>query len=241
MTDLYGGKILRVDLTRGEVATVPTERYAPKFIGGRGFNARLLYEAVDASTDPLGPENIVGLSAGPLSGTLYPGCSRTDVMCKSPVTGYIGNASMGGDWSAELKHAGWDAVVLEGKAAKPVYVAIRNDRVEIRDAGELWGKQNYVVQDLIRSELGSPDAKIVSIGPAGENQVVYSTIHCNVGNAAARTGTGAVMGSKNCKAIACAARRGSRSPTPRRSWRRAWRLTRRSATPSTTRRSTPSA
>ena len=83
MTDLYGGKILRVDLTRGEVATVPTERYAPRFIGGRGFNARLLYEAVDASSDPLGPENIVGLSAGPLSGTLYPGCSRTDVMCKS--------------------------------------------------------------------------------------------------------------------------------------------------------------
>lgn len=202
MTYLYGGKILRVDLTRREVRSVPTEQYAEKYIGGRGLNARLLYESVDASTDPLGPENIVSLAAGPLSGTLYPGSSRTDVMCKSPVTGLIGNGSMGGDWSAELKQAGWDAVVLEGRADQPVYVWIRNERVEIRDAAGLWGKPNYETQDMIRAELDSPDAKIVSVGPAGENQVVYATVHCNVGNAAARTGMGAVMGSKNCKAVA---------------------------------------
>lgn len=215
MTYLYGGKILRVDLTKREARIVPTEKYAPTFIGGRGFNAAILYEAVDATTEPLGPDNIVALSAGPLSGTLYPGCSRTDVMCKSPVTGYIGNASMGGDWSAELKQAGWDAVVVEGKADTPVYISIRNEKVEIRDAGHLWGKPNYVVQDLIRAELDSPDAKIVSIGPAGENQVVYATIHCNVGNAAARTGTGAVMGSKNCKAIAVRGTRGVKVADPK--------------------------
>lgn len=201
MTYLYGGKILRVDLTRNEAHVVPTSRYADKHIGGRGINARMLYESVDRSTEPLGPDNIVCLGAGPLSGTLFPGCSRTDVMCKSPVTGLIGNSSMGGDWAAELKHAGWDHVVLEGRADHPVYIYIRNDRVEIRDAGGIWGETTYHTQDLIREELDSPDAKVVSIGPAGENQCTFATIHSSVGNAAARTGNGAVLGSKNCKAL----------------------------------------
>ncbi len=201
MSYLYGGKILRVDLTSGNVQIVPTERYATKYVGARGTNARLLYEAVDGTTDPLGPENIVTFGTGPLTGTTFPGCSRTDVMCKSPVTNLIGDCSFGGDWSAELKNAGWDHVVLEGRSPHPVYVYIRNDRVEIRDARPYWGLPNYEAQAAIRADLNNPNYKIVSIGPGGENQVTFASIHSNIGNSGSRTGIGAVMGSKNCKAI----------------------------------------
>ncbi len=201
MPYLYGGTILRVDLTKGEIKTVPTDRYASKYVGARGTNARLLYEAVDASTDPLGPENIVCFGSGPLTGTTFPGCSRTDVMTKSPVTGLIGDCSFGGDWSAELKNAGWDHVVLEGKSPHPVYVYIRNDKVEIRDARPYWGLPNYEAQAKIRADLKNENYKIVSIGPAGENLVTYASVHSNIGNSGSRTGIGAVMGSKNCKAI----------------------------------------
>jgi len=201
MSYLYGGKILRVDLTKGEIKIVPTERYASKYVGARGTNARLLYEAVDAKTEPFGPENIVCFGTGPLTGTTFPGCSRTDVMTKSPVTGLIGDCSFGGDWSVELKNAGWDHVVLEGKSPHPVYLYIRNDRVEIRDARPYWGLPNYEAQAKIRSDLKNENYKIVSIGPAGENLVTYASVHSNIGNSGSRTGIGAVMGSKNCKAI----------------------------------------
>lgn len=201
MSYLYGGKILRIDLSSGQIRIVPTERYASKYFGGRGINARMLYEWVDGKTDPLGPENIACFGTGPLSGTSFPGCSRTDVMCKSPVTNLIGNASMGGDWSAELKQAGWDHIVLEGKAEHPIYINIRNDVVEFRDARELWGRTTYDAHETIREELG-PDVKIIGIGPAGENLVTFATVHSNIGNSASRTGVGAVMGSKNVKAIA---------------------------------------
>ncbi|MCL5735725.1 MAG: hypothetical protein M1274_09110 [Actinobacteria bacterium] len=201
MSYLYGGKILRVNLSRREARFVPTDRYASKYIGGRGTNARILYESVDVDTDPLGLENVVCFGTGPLSGTTFPGCSRTDVMCKSPVTNLIGNASVGGDWSAELKYAGWDHVVLEGKAEHPVYVDIHNDAVQIRDARALWGLTTYEAHEAIRNELG-PDVKIIGIGPAGERMVTFATIHSNIGNSASRTGVGAVMGSKNVKAIA---------------------------------------
>ncbi|MFA4964488.1 MAG: aldehyde ferredoxin oxidoreductase N-terminal domain-containing protein [Thermoleophilia bacterium] len=201
MANLYGGKILFADLTHNVVRVVPTAHYAPLYIGGRGINARLLYENVDAQTDPLGPENVLLFGTGPLSGTLFPGSSRTDVMCKSPVTGFIGDANMGGNWSAELKHAGWDHVVLQGKAAQPVYLYIRNDKVEIRDARHLWGLDNYAAHRCIREELGS-EVKVVGIGPAGENQVTYANVFSSLANPASRTGNGAVMGSKNVKAIA---------------------------------------
>jgi aldehyde:ferredoxin oxidoreductase len=202
MSNLYGGKILFADLTHKTVKVVPTERYAPLYVGGRGTNARILYENVDALTDPLGPENILLLGTGPLSGTLFPGCSRTDVMCKSPVTGFIGNANMGGNWSAELKYAGWDHVVLQGKADNPVYIYIRNDRVEIKDARHLWGLDNYEAHRQIKEELGNAEVKVVGIGPAGENQVTYANVFSSLANSASRTGNGAVMGSKNVKAIA---------------------------------------
>jgi aldehyde:ferredoxin oxidoreductase len=214
MSNLYGGKILFVDLTHGEVHVVPTERYAGAYVGGRGTNARILYESVDASTDPLGPKNVLLLGTGPLSGTLFPGSSRTDVMCKSPVTGFIGDANMGGNWSTELKQAGWDHVVLQGKADHPVYVSIRNDRVEIRDARHLWGTDNYEAHRLIKEELANPEVKVVGIGPAGENQVTYANVFSSLANSASRTGNGAVMGSKNCKAIAVRGTQGVQVANP---------------------------
>lgn len=214
MPYLYGGKILRVDLTHGEIRTVPTELYASMYVGGRGTNARMLYEAVDAETDPLGPQNIVCFGAGPLTGTTFPGCSRTDVMTKSPVTGFIGDCSFGGDFSAELKHAGWDAVVLEGRAPHPVYVYIRNDTVEIRDARPYWGMATYDAAAAIRRDLQNRNFKIVSIGPGGENQVSFASITCNIGNSGSRTGIGAVVGSKNCKAIVVRGTKGIKVADP---------------------------
>lgn len=205
---LYGGSILFVDLTQMTVDVVPTARYAAKYTGGRGINARILYESVDASTDPLGPDNVICFGTGPLSGTAFPGSSRTDVMCKSPVTGLIGDASMGGEWSAELKNAGWDHVVLRGKAEHPVYVSILNDRVEIRDARAIWGATTYRAEERIRADLGNPEVKIVCIGPAGENLVTFANVQSDLGHSGSRTGNGAVMGSKNVKAIAVRGTRG---------------------------------
>ena len=214
MSYLYGGKILHVDLTHQEVEVVPTERYADLYVGGRGIDARLLFECVGPSTDPLGPENVVCFGAGPLSGTLFPGSSRTDVMCKSPVTGFVGNANMGGNWAAQLKQAGWDHVVLHGRAVHPVYIYIRNDKVEIRDARHLWGANTYDTQSMIESELENPEVSTVCIGPAGENLVTYANVHTNVGNSGSRTGNGAVMGSKNVKAIAVRGTQGVKVADP---------------------------
>jgi aldehyde:ferredoxin oxidoreductase len=202
MSYLYGGKILWIDLTSGSVTTQSTQDYAGLYIGGRGISARIMYENVGAATDPLGPENVIAFGTGPLSGTLFPGCSRTDVMSKSPVTNLLGNANIGGDWAAELKYAGYDHVVLTGRAERPVYVSIRNEKVELRDAAGLWGRTTYDTHRAIHEELDDPEVKVLCIGPAGENQVTFATVHSNVGNAAARTGMGAVLGSKNVKALA---------------------------------------
>jgi len=201
MTYLYAGAILWIDLTTGTTSIRSTLDYAEKFIGGRGINARIMYDTIGPDTDPLGPDNVIVFGTGPLSGTAYPGCSRADVMSKSPVTGLLGDANIGGDWAAELKYAGYDHVVLTGRSEHPVYLRIRNDLVELRDAGELWGQTTYETRRLIQEELDDPEAKVLSIGPAGENLVSFATIHGSVGNAAARTGMGAVLGSKNVKAL----------------------------------------
>lgn len=201
MPYLYGGRILRVDLTTHQVRAVSTERYASRYVGGRALNAALIYEAIDGATDPLGPENVLCFGTGPLTGTTFPGSSRVEVMCKSPVSGYLGHANMGGDWPAELKNAGWDAVVLEGRSATPVYVLIRNDEVEIRDARPYWGMTTYATQAAIRNDLNNENYKVAAIGPAGENQVTFAAVNSGISNSASRTGVGAVMGSKNCKAI----------------------------------------
>ena len=200
MSYMYGGTILRVDLSEGKISREPTAPYAADFLGGRGINIKLLYDETPAGTDPLDPASLLAFGAGPLCGTQVPG-GRVEVTAKSPETGLLGTSNFGGSFGPELKYAGYDNIVITGKADKPVYLWIYNDEVEIRDASHLWGKDTYQTQDIIRSELG-PDFKIACIGPAGENLVHFATIQHELRHGAGRTGMGAVTGSKNLKAIA---------------------------------------
>lgn len=202
MGNLYGGSLLRVNLSSGEIRKTPTANYADLWLGARGINSRILYEETNGNTDPLGPENVILFSIGPLTGTMVPGSGRVEIAAKSPVSGFQGMSNMGGYWGPELKYAGYDSVVVKGKAEKPVYISIYNDKVDIRDASHLAGKDTYETQDIIREELGDPEVEVVCIGPAGENLIAYASVHNRLGNAAGRTGMGTVMGSKNLKAIA---------------------------------------
>jgi aldehyde:ferredoxin oxidoreductase len=201
MGRLRAGRILRVDLTEGKVETEPVADYE-KFLGGKGINLKLLFDGVSAGTDPFDPENLLLFGAGPLVATPFPGASRVDVMCKSPVSGALGDAGMGGYLGAELKFAGYDNLAISGKAEKPSYLYIRDDKVEIKDASAIWGRDTYETPGLVREDTGDHAAQVVCIGPAGERLVIYSSIMSGTGNSAARTGVGAVMGSKNLKAIA---------------------------------------
>lgn len=205
---LRGGEILRVDLTTGKVSKEPTAPYGERVMGSRGINTLLLYEKVGPEVRPLEPGNHLIFGAGPLTGTLFPGSCRTDVLAKSPVTGAIGNASIGGYWGPELKFAGYDHLVVEGRADRPVYLYIHDETVEIREAEGLWGKDCFETPGAVRGAIGDRRAQVVCIGPAGERQVLYSTINTAMGNVAARTGLGTVMGSKNLKAIAVRGSRG---------------------------------
>ena len=216
MGNLYGGSLLRVDLSTGEIKKTPTRRYSDLWLGGRGFNTRILYEETDNKTDPLGPDNVILFSVGPFTGTMVPGSGRVEIAAKSPVTGIQGMSNMGGYWGPELKYAGYDSVIVKGAADKPVYISIYNDTVEIRDAAHLSGKDTYQTQDAIRDELGDPEVEVACIGPAGENRIAYASIHTRLGNAAGRTGMGTVMGSKNLKAIAVRGTKGVTLADPER-------------------------
>lgn len=200
--NLYGGHILRVDLTEGRISKEPTADYLDRYLGGKGINAKILFDEVEPQTGPFEPGNRLLFSASPLVGTCFPGACRVDVMARSPVTGALGDSGMGGYFGAALKFAGYDHIVVQGLAEKPVYLAIEDDRVEIRDASVLWGKDTYDTPEMIRNELNNPKMEVISIGPAGEKMVVFASIQSPSGNAAARTGMGAVMGSKRLKAIA---------------------------------------
>ncbi|MDO8671539.1 MAG: aldehyde ferredoxin oxidoreductase N-terminal domain-containing protein [Dehalococcoidia bacterium] len=215
MANLYAGRILRVNLTDGRVSTESTAPYAERFIGGKGINAKLLFDGVEPETRPFDPDNLLVFGVGALVGTPFPGASRVDVMAKSPVTGAFGDSGMGGYLGAELKFAGYDNIVIDGKADRPVYLSIMDDRVEIRDAISMWGHDTYETPAMVRQELRDQSAKVVCIGPAGENLVVYASILSGTGNAAARTGMGAVMGSKNLKAIAVRGTKGIGVARPR--------------------------
>ncbi|MFC1912583.1 aldehyde ferredoxin oxidoreductase family protein [Chloroflexota bacterium] len=199
MSYMYGGNILRVDLSKGKISREPTAPYAADFLGGRGINIKILYDEVPPEVAPLDPANRLIFGVGPLCGTPVP-ASRVEVTAKSPETGFLGASNFGGFFGPELKYAGYDNIVITGKSDKPVYLWIYNDEVEIRDAGHLWGKDTYQTQDIIRSELG-PDFKIACIGQAGENLVHFATIQAELKHGSGRTGMGAVMGSKNLKAI----------------------------------------
>jgi aldehyde:ferredoxin oxidoreductase len=201
---MYGwvGNILKVDLTAGDITTEPTEPYVDQFLGGRGLGVRLIYDNYKAGTDAFDPSNPLIFNTGPLSGTALPGTGRVDVTALSPMSQLRAKSNFGAYWGPELKFCGFDHLMVTGKAEKPCYLWINDGRVEIRDAAHLWGRDTFETQKLIQQELGDPEVKVVCIGPAGEKLVRFACLLTETGDAAGRTGMGAVMGSKNLKAIA---------------------------------------
>lgn len=197
----YGGSILRVNLTNGQFTRFPTPpELARDFIGGRGFGAYLLFKEVPNFADPLGSENKLILSSGPLSGLLIPGAGKMDFTTKSPLTGGYASSSLGGMLTAELKYAGIDSIILEGISPNPVYLFIDNDLVELRDASEYWGKGTISVEKALKDKFGD-EYQVAVIGPGGENLVAFASINHDYGRQAGRGGVGTVMGSKKLKAI----------------------------------------
>ena len=198
----YAGKFLYVNLSDQSIQTKPLERdFALKYIGGRGFSARILYEGLRAGVDPLSPDNILVFATGPLNGTPLPSASRLIVAAKSPMTGGIGDASSGGYWAPELKYAGFDAIVVRGRSPMPVYLWVENGKAALRPAEHIWGKRIDETSKLLKEEIGDEDVHICAIGPGGENLVRYACIVTDEEGVGGRTGMGAVMGSKNLKAI----------------------------------------
>jgi len=198
----YTGKILRINLTdkTSREEKLPLE-VAKNFIGGAGFGVKYLFDEVKAGTDPLGPENKLIFAPGPFTGTTIPCASRMAVTGKSPLTGAVGMALSGGQFPAELKFAGWDAVIIEGKAEKPTYVSIKDNAVRFHDARSVWGTITTDCQQIIKDDLRDQNTRVICIGPAGEHLGKIACI-INERRALGRKGLGAVMGSKNLKAIA---------------------------------------
>ena len=199
----YTGKILRVDLTTGEMSVVTfPEELLRKYLGGSGLGARILYDETDTSTDPLGPDNVLVFMTGPLTGTKVPNSGRYQVVTRSPLTGSFGEANAGGTWGGQLKQAGYDGVIVRGRAPRSVYLYIENEEVRLLDAAHLWGLDTYQVDELQKARHGEKTCT-ACIGPAGERLVRFAAIMSDGSDAraAARCGVGAVMGSKNLKAI----------------------------------------
>jgi len=202
MSFLNTGRILEIDLSGHAWTSRSSDEYMTRFLGARGVNDAIVYENVGPDVEPYDEANVIVFGMGPMSGTSFPASPRTEATSKSPVTGGLGTTNFGGFWGPRAKWAGYDHIVIRGKAEKPVYIDIRDDAVEIRDARSVWGEDTYVTQDMIKDQLKDDHAEIVCIGPAGENLVTSACLVHRLGNAGARTGLGAVMGSKNLKAIA---------------------------------------
>ena len=201
----YTGKLLRVNLTTGAITTEEIDpKWIDLFLGGRGLGSRILYEEVPPKVEPFDPESRLIFSVGALNGTGVPAASRTTATARSPLTHLHGDGHSGATWGGELKRAGYDVLVIQGKAEKPVYLSINNHKAEICDAGRMWRLLTSQTHHRLCQEAGNPDLKTVCIGPAGENQVNLAGIFHNGADkgANARCGLGAVMGSKNLKAIA---------------------------------------
>ncbi|MEY3489118.1 MAG: hypothetical protein RL655_686 [Pseudomonadota bacterium] len=199
----WAGKILRVNLSKGTVTTEPLNReWARDFVGSRGLGSKYLINEIDPKVDPLSPDNKIIWATGPLTGTMASTGGRYTVITKGPLTGAIACSNSGGYWGAELKMAGWDMVIFEGKSPKPVYLCIQNDVAELRDASHLWGQSVWHTEEAIKKSLQDPLVRVSCIGKAGENRVLYASVVNDMHRAAGRSGVGAVMGSKNLKAIA---------------------------------------
>lgn len=212
----WQGKILRVDLTKGTCTPEPLNmEWAQKYLGQRGLGTKYLSEEIDPRTDPLGPGNKMIFVTGPLTGTGVSTGGRWSVVTKGALTNAIADSNSGGYFGAELKLAGWDMIIFEGCAKSPVYLYIEDDRVQLLPADDLWGKSVWEVEPAIRDRHGDPMIKIASIGRAGENGVMFACIMNDMDRAAGRSGVGAVMGSKNLKAVAVRGTKGVRVRDPK--------------------------
>ncbi|RLF42070.1 MAG: aldehyde ferredoxin oxidoreductase [Thermoplasmata archaeon] len=210
----YTGNILDIDLSSGSIKDVSLNKEdAKQFIGGKGLGAKILYDTLDEGIDPLSSENILIFITGPLTATSMPTSGRFTVVTKSPLTGLFLDSHVGGYFGPELKFAGYDALIIRGRSEKPVYLSIFKGDIELKDAKHLWGKTTSETTKAIRKELGDEKTRVAEIGPAGEKLVRYAMINIDTydqrerGGQAGRGGSGAVMGSKNLKAIAIKADR----------------------------------
>ncbi len=197
----YMGKVLWVDLTKGKIKEEKLDdEFYKKYIGGYGIGARLLYDRMKPKSDPLGPDNILGLMTGPFTGTSVPSAARYTALAKSPLTGGWGDANSGGFFGPYLKFAGVDGVFFTGISPKPVYLLIDEGKAELKDASHLWGKDAYETEETLEAEYGK-NSRVACIGPAGEKLACIAAIMTDKGSAAGRSGLGAVMGSKKLKAV----------------------------------------
>jgi len=198
----YAGQFLRVNLSTGQIDKEKLDlELAVKFIGGRGLASYFLMQEIEPDVDPLSPANKIIFATGPLTGSTAPTGGRYMVVTKSPLSGTVASSNSGGFWGAELKRAGYDFIIVEGKSDKPCYLHVNDGSVEIRDAANCWGKLVSETTELLLQEASDPKARVLTIGPAGEKQALLANVMNDVYRAAGRSGVGAVMGSKNLKAI----------------------------------------
>ncbi|NNE23294.1 MAG: aldehyde ferredoxin oxidoreductase, partial [Rhizobiales bacterium] len=199
----WAGMVLRVDLTKGACASEPLNMiWADKYLGQRGLATKYLAEEIDPKVDPLSPDNKLIMTTGPLTGTTCSTAGRYSVVTKGPLTGAIACSNSGGFFGNEMKNAGWDMIIFEGKSKKPVYLLLENDRATLVDAAEYWGKSCWDTEEGIKAKHGDSFIRVASIGVAGEKGVKYACVVNDMDRAAGRSGVGAVMGSKNLKAVA---------------------------------------
>lgn len=202
----YNGRIARINLTTGEIRSEELDlELAKKFIGGRGLGTKILYDEGVATAEPLSPENKLIYITGPMTGTKSPTAGRYMVVTKSPLTGMIASSNSGGKWGGKLKYAGWDALIVEGRAEKLSYIHVEDEKIEILDAQEYAGMRSEQLDEELKKV--HPECSVLNIGPAGEHQSLLAAIMNDKDRAAGRSGVGAVMGSKNLKAITVSARR----------------------------------
>ncbi|MEE9612804.1 MAG: aldehyde ferredoxin oxidoreductase N-terminal domain-containing protein, partial [Desulfatiglandales bacterium] len=198
----YMGKVGFVDLSTGKIREEKLdEKLAFDFIGGYGLGVRILFEHQKKGVDPLGPESMLGFTTGPLTGTKAPTGGRYMAVCKSPLTGGWGDANSGGYFGSELKSAGLDALFVSGRASSPKYILVSREGIQLRDASHLWGKDTIETEGVLSKELSAARIRVASIGPASEKLSLISGIVNDKGRVAARSGVGAVMGSKQLKAV----------------------------------------
>ena len=213
----WQGKILRVNLTSGEVTPEPLNmEWANDYIGERGLGTKYLWENMDPKADPMGPDNVLIFATGPLTGTSASTSGRYAVITKGPLTGAIACSNSGGKFGAELKYAGFDLLLVEGRSEKPVYLLIEGDEISLASADKIWGKTVWETDEWIKKQHHNPMLKIATIGVAGERGVRYAAVVNDLHRAAGRSGVGTVMGAKNLKAIAVRGTGGVRVKDPQR-------------------------